>query len=148
MSCTGPVPNGRTRSDTTGRSPGVAPLRIAYARARLARVYVQTGTLEAAERTTKKARQELQALQALFGPAHVQVIAMRIELAAIYRLECRLAEAEGALTPQERAASRSGGSSVSSGRGSSRALPSGSVAWHSSKMRAVQAAHFAASSLR
>jgi serine/threonine-protein kinase len=74
--------------------PGVSPLRIAYARARLARVYIQMGALEAAERTTTKARQEL---QALFGPGHVQVIAMRIELAAIYRLECRLAEAEGEL---------------------------------------------------
>jgi len=43
---------------------------------------------------------------------------------------------------------QSRGVSVSSGRGWSRRLPSGSVTWHSVKMRAVHAAHFAASSLR
>ena len=37
-------------------------------------------------------------------------------------------------------------SSVNSGRGASLRLPSGSVTWHSMKMRAVQAAHLAASS--
>jgi hypothetical protein len=38
------------------------------------------------------------------------------------------------------------GCSVSSGLGLSRRLPSGSVTWHSVKIRAVQAAHLAASS--
>ena len=40
------------------------------------------------------------------------------------------------------------GISTSSGRGFSRGLPSGSVDWHSWKMRAWHAAHFAASSFR
>ena len=74
--------------------PGVAPLRTAYAKARLGRTYVQIGALEPAERTLADARR---ALETLFGPAHPMAISMRIELAAVYRLECRLAEAEAEL---------------------------------------------------
>jgi len=74
--------------------PGVAPLRTAYAKARLGRAYVQIGALEPAERTLDDARR---ALETLFGAAHPMAISMRIELAAVYRLECRLAEAEAEL---------------------------------------------------